>query len=283
MVMLTTGTRVSRCLLLGLVLLGGLVLASGLPSTASADDQVIHETMREFYRTGKYVMYVSGERQAEARIYHSRRAGAFLVLGSAYGKPLVIQPREKTVSELGADEVAERPDKGVDVVADATIASLGAVRLDKGGMAIDVEGLLARLQPQPYLLGVKNAEEVLLHSPEYERAGSSYRPRAADIKRIKASASEIEVIVYFGSWCPTCKRLLPRIIKVDEAIAGSNVKITYYGLPKGRAMSKDANVRRHRVKRIPTAVVLKDGKAVGQITSKGLGRPEAAILSALGK
>ncbi len=264
-------------IVLSLAAMGSVGLAG-----AAADEQLTHETLREFYRTGKYRMFISGKAQADARIYHSRRAGAFLVLASDYGKPLLIQPREKVISALKEDEVAERPDKGVDLVKGATITKLGALRLDAGGMAIKVEGLLARLQPQPHLLGANDAEAVLLHSPEYERGSNAYKPRSGDIAKINKAGKEIEVVVYFGSWCPTCKRLLPRILRVDKEIAGSKVKITYYGLPKGRAMRNDSNVRSDRISRIPTGVIRVDGKSVGKISSKAFSRPETAIARALG-
>jgi thiol-disulfide isomerase/thioredoxin len=268
----------AHLLLVGLVLLmPPLLMPRLIAPAAAADDELIHETLREFYRSGKYVLYIDGQADTKSRIYHSRRAGAFLVLGSSYGKPLLVQPRETTISALSEDQVAERPDKGVDVLAEAKVTKLGAIRLDKGGMAIKVEGLLARLQPQPYLLGAKDAATVLLHSPEYQRAGAAYRPRAADVKRIKAGTKEIEVVVFFGSWCPSCRRLLPRILRVDEAIAGSKIKVTYYGLPKGKAMRRDPEARKRGIKRIPTGIVLVDGRAVGTISSRGWSRPEKAL------
>ena len=272
--------RLVALLALGAVL-GCLPLgAAGVlaPRAASADDQIIHATFREFYRTGKYTLYIDGTDQEDARIYQSRRAGAFLVLGSSHGKALLLEPREKTVSDVPIAQVAERPDKGVDLVKDAEITRLGELRIDKGGLAVALEGLRARLQPQPYLIGRKSAEDVLLHSPEYERAGSSYTPSASDIRKIKAADEEVEVVVFFGSWCPTCKMLLPRILKVNEAIEGSKLKITYYGLhKKGSGAPPDKNLDRYGVKHIPTGVVLVDGKHRGNISSRSFSRPERAL------
>lgn len=247
--------------------------------SASADETLIHPSLREFFRVGRYDMYINGSQQSTARIYQSRRAGAFLVTGSSYGKPLLLQPREKLVSTVPAEQIAERPDKGLDVVRGAKIEKLGELRIDRGGMAISIEGLRARLQPQPHLIGPKNAEQVILHSPEYGRAATSYRPRAADIQRIRSANSEFEVIVVFGTWCPTCTRLLPRILKVDEAIAGSKIKITYYGLAKKQGGRSDPAGAKFGVTRVPTAIVMVNGRNRGQISSKNLTRPERAIAS----
>ena len=262
---------------MGLMLMALVMLA---PARASADD-TIDETLREFYRTGKWILYVSGEVQKQARVYHSRRAGAFLIMGSSYDQPLLIEPREKKVSSLPEDQVAVRPDKGLDVVAGAPKEELGTFRFDGSDVAIDVEGLVARLQPRPYLLGLHEIEEVLLHTPEYERDAEAYQPDADDVEKLKAATRKLEVVVFFGTWCPTCRRLLPRILSVDQAIAGSGVHISYYGLPKGNAMKQDAEARKNDIKRIPTGVVYVDGRRVGEISSTAWSRPERALRLAL--
>ena len=252
--------------------------ASGAWAPAvDADEPLIHPTLREFYRTGKYAIYIDGKSQDDARIYQSRRAGAFLVVGSDHGNVLIFQPREREVNEVHPDQVALRPDGGVDVLNDAEIERVGELRIDRGGMAVRSGDLVSRLQPQPYLVGPKKAEDVLLHSPEYARAGASYDPSDADIRRIRSAAREVEVLVFFGTWCPTCRRLLPRILKVDEAIDGANIKITYYGLDKGPGVPRDPNLDRYDVRNIPTGVVLVDGRAVGQISSRDWSRPERAL------
>ena len=254
------------------------VLFGGAPTTA---EDPIHPELREFFRTGKYALYISGTEQAKARFFHSRRAGAFLILGSDFGQALLIRPRAKTVTALSPDDVAERPDGGMDVVAKAELQELGAIRLERRDVLINVEGLTARLQPRKYLLGLKEAADLTLHTPEYERKGKPYRLRPSETKRLKSEKRDVKVRVFFGSWCHTCTRLLPRIIKVDQVLADSNIEFDYYGLPKVPAMGRDPQARKHRIKRIPTALVYVDGKLIGRISSTGLSCPEAAICNLL--
>lgn len=263
----------SMLLVLLLVCIGGLASRAAIAD----DEPLIHPTLREFYRTGKYAIFIDGKAQHAARIFQSRRAGGFLVLDTDYGKPLLFLPRQRVVSTVSIDDVPLRPDKGMDVLNKANIVELGELRIDRGGMAINIDGLTSRLQPQRYLVGPKSAEEVLLHSPEYGRAGASYQPSAADVRKIKSADRDVEVVVFFGTWCPTCRRLLPRILKVDGAIDGAKIRITYYGLDKGPGVKPDPKLSHYGVKHIPTGVVLVDGKAVGQISSRNLSRPERAI------
>jgi len=262
----------------GVVLLG--LLWSAAP--AQADDP-IHPLLREFFRTGRYALYISAKEQRKARIFHSRRAGAFLILDSDYGRALLIEPRVKKVVALSADEVAQRPDGGMDVVADATFEDLGGFRLERRDVLINVKGLTARLQPRKYLLGLHEAADLTLHTPEYERKGRRYRVRASEIRRLKAFPADVRVRVFFGSWCHTCARLLPRVLKVGNALSDSKIEFEYYGLPPVPAMGRDLEARRHQITHIPTALVYVGGKQVGRINSIGLSCPEAAFRKVLGR
>ena len=241
----------------------------------------IHSELREFFLTGKYILYISQKAQ-NAKIYHSRGAGAFLVLGSDFGRALLIEPKTRTVSALPEEKVARRPDGGMDVVADAPIEKLGSFSLSRGDVVISAPELKARLRPQPYLIGLKTGEELILHTPEYERDGSSYRPNATAIRSLRGATQPVVMRVYFGSWCHTCSRLLPRILKVEKALEGTNIRFEYYGLPKGaRAMARDPLARRYGIKRIPTGLVSVDGRSAGRIDSTQFAKPEAALLELL--
>ena len=279
------GSTRTRFALRSVVVLGVLIAAffcaslSGGTEVYAAPDPT-HPELREFFPTGKYVLVLGGKQESGARILHSRKAGAFLILRSSYGRALLIQPKGKIVSAIDEDQVAARPDGGVDVVADAKIEKLGNFSLQGGDVAIRLADLRARLRPQPYLMGVKTAQDLILHTPEYERNGRTYQPSRKDIARLKDLSREMVVRVYFGTWCHTCSRLLPRILKVEKALEGSRVKFEYYGLPKGaRAMAKDPLARRYGIKRIPTGVVTFGGRSAGQVNSTQLARPEAALVA----
>ncbi|MDJ0522529.1 MAG: thioredoxin family protein [Planctomycetota bacterium] len=250
------------------------------PRDASADD--VHKSLRDFGRSGQYTLYISQKVQKKARIFHSRRAGAFLILDSDFGKPWLVLPRQRKVATVPADALVDPKAKTINLKADAKLEELGSVRIQGRDFLIKVEGLVARMRPQAYAIGPLNAEELLLHSPEYERGVQRYRPRSSDVQALVDCATPTEVIIFFGTWCPTCKRLLPRILHVDRAIQGSSIKITYYGLPKSRGgVRSDPEARRNGVTRVPTGVIYANGRRVGTINSRGLSRPENALCGAL--
>jgi len=264
--------------LVALALAAFAVAALGGSAVRPAEAGPLHPEWQAFFPTGKYVLYISGKLQAKARILHSRRAGAFLVMDSEYGRALLIEPKTKKVSAIDPDEIAEGPDKGLDVVEHAKIQPLGTLRRDHGDVVIKVAGLVARLRPQQYLIGLQKADDLVLHTPEYERNGRGYKPGKNEITLLEESGKEAVVRVYFGSWCHTCARLLPRILRVEKALEGSKIQFEYYGLPKGaKAMARDPLARRNNIRRIPTGLVTIDGRVAGRINSTAFGRPERAL------
>ena len=93
------------------------LLAVALSPSAAAKEEV-HKTLREFGPSGQYTLYISQKRQAKARIFHSRRAGAFLILDSDYGKPWLVLPRDKKVATVPAAAVLNADSRSIDLKAD---------------------------------------------------------------------------------------------------------------------------------------------------------------------
>ena len=70
---------------------------------------------------------------------------------------------------------------------------------------------------------------------------------------------------------------VPRILRVDQELEGSKIKIVYYGLPRGGALRSEPEARKAGITRVPMGVMKVDGKVIGKISSRDLSRPEAAL------
>jgi thiol-disulfide isomerase/thioredoxin len=79
---------------------------------------------------------------------------------------------------------------------------------------------------------------------------------------------QVNIDVYFGTWCPHCKEVVPKFMKSIEVAANPNLKISYTGLPKNFGESDLARAR--DLKQIPTFIFSKGGKEFGRLP-----RPEA--------
>lgn len=265
--------RITPALLLGSLL----VLLTG---TASADTS-IHTRWQDFKPSGTYV-FTQGDKQVdEARIYHSRRAAAFLVTEIEFDGVLLLEPRKSAVSKVAKDAVVKAKDGTYALKADAKVESLGKFTRMRRNLVIRVKGLEAELKPNPPLLAWKLCDDLRKHSPEYCLDAKAFELDEKAVKALQGFKGVGRVNVYFGSWCPTCTRYLGRLMRLEQALEKTKIKFQYYGLPKPPAMYRDPEVRAHRIRKLPSAVIYKDGKKKELIASSRWSKPAAQLARVL--
>lgn len=84
----------------------------------------------------------------------------------------------------------------------------------------------------------------------------------ADFDEKMAGAKGLVLVKFWAEWCTPCKKLAPTIEELADEYEG---KVTVF------SMDCDANPRtpqRFSIKGIPTCVLFRDSKTVGQLTGK---------------
>lgn len=233
--------------------------------------------LRDFQPSGDYLLVLDGEEVPKAEVYRSQRAAAFLVLSSKIPTPVLISPRTGGVESVHLMKVAKRKDGSIDLLADATLSRLGSFTLDGEEVVFKIEGKEARLRPRPPLVGEQELEGLLAHSPEYRQGATAYNPDPQALGALRGQSRPVTVRVFFGSWCDHCKQHLPHLIKVEEELDGSEIDFDYYGLPRPPQAWDDAEVKRLKVKGVPTAIVYIGGKEAGRLFGNDWLRPESAL------
>lgn len=232
-----------------------------------------------FQPNGDYSVVIDGKKVPNAEVYLNERVPAFLILTSALPTPVLLSPRAQSVESVHVMKVAKQKDGSVNLLADATLASLGSFQMEGENVVFDAEGKKVALQPRPALLGLKKAADLKGYSPEYGRIAQAYKPDPQAIAALKKEGQPVTVRVFFGSWCGFCKRFVPNVIKVEEALQGSKLKFEYYGLP--RDIPSDAQAKKYNVSSVPSGIVYRNGKEVGRIVGNEWQSPESAIRKAL--
>jgi thiol-disulfide isomerase/thioredoxin len=237
--------------------------------------------LRDFQPSGDFVLEVDGEAAAGAEILFSDRVPGYLLLSSKLPEPTLILPASGTVETLSLMKLARRAGGVVDILADAELVPAGRFTIEKDGEQIRfaVGERRVVMKPKPYLLGLQKLETMLGYGPEYRTAASAYRPDEATLAALRGQGQAVRVRVYFGSWCPTCKRLVPNVLKVAEALAGSRVAFEFYGLPK--QFDGEPAAEADDVHGVPTGVVWVGGREVGRIEGDGWRRPESTLRAIL--
>jgi thiol-disulfide isomerase/thioredoxin len=256
-----TMNRIARSV--SLAALAGLLLTA-LPTLAQVPSDAV---LRDFVPTGDYLLKVGGKEVPKARIYFSERAAAYLVVTSAFDSPVLLSPRGGSVETVNLMKVVKRDDGTIDLLADATLQALGRFQVDGQEIAFRVGGQEARLAPNPPLVGTHPIADLLAHSPEYGHGAALYHPDDGVLAQLRQRAQPVEVRVFFGSWCPHCKRYLPNVLKVQEELEGSKIAFEYYGVASPPEGWQDPELLRLGVHGVPTAIVYVGGKELGRITS----------------
>ena len=231
-----------------------------------------------------YLVTLDGA-EIEARVWQSRIAGEMLILSGQLASPVRLVLREARAETVQFMKVDERDDGGVTVLPDASDRQLGkfTVSKDAAGVAFGMDGKTVELRQKPPLLGSQDLGGMKGYSRDYVRLAEQYKPSQAFIDRLRAESRPVRVEVYFGSWCPFCQEMVPRMMRVAEELDGSKIEVGFYGLPQGAAFEADPKAKALDIHGVPTGVVYIAGKEIGRIQSNGWKIPELTLNSMLVK
>jgi len=118
----------------------------------------------------------------------------------------------------------------------------------------------------PMALGVVQRE--LLSEPPFQEFAATYdtvQPADEFVQMIKQVKSNVDVMVFFGTWCSDSKRDVPRFLKLADSAGIGNERITLYGLDRTKR-SPDGLTETYGIERVPTIIFLKEGREIGRIT-----------------
>jgi thiol-disulfide isomerase/thioredoxin len=175
------------------------------------------------------------------------------------------------------DKVVEREDGNVYLLADVEPCDVCPFRLVSGKVTFEVQDHKACLVPSPPLLGPLEREDLLEHTPEYEREGELYEPDEKIVEKLKGVEEEVDVRVVFGSWCPTCRRYVPLILRVAEALEGSKIRFRYHGIPSPPDVWNDPVFKSTGLRHVPVVEVRVGEKVLGRFCGNECARPEVRL------
>ena len=257
---------------LAILLLAIVFLAAG-PSAA----QPLASSVLTGFQDAGFDMILQGRVLPDARVLQSQEAGAILILSSELGSPVLIRLREQSVETVKLMKVNEKPDGSVDLLPDPTLDMLGKyqVNAERTGVTFSVNGAPAEIREKAPLLGSQDFAGMESYDPSYGRSAAAYTPSNPIIERLGKATGDVEVVIFFGSWCPACSQMVPKMMRVAKELEGSAINFDFYGLPRG--ISSDPRAKETGIESVPTGVVLVDGKEVGRIQGNSWKVPELAL------
>lgn len=152
-------------------------------------------------------------------------------------------------------------------------------------------GSIAAAQPAAeknrILTGACNKDSLLAEpfNKWYTSGFESYQPHAATIRALKGiSTADLQVEVFFGTWCGDSKREVPRFLKLLEQISFPDKKLRLIALGGSDSLVKQSPGHEEAGKgifRVPTFIISKNGIELGRINEYPVYSLEKDLLALL--
>ncbi len=231
-------------------------------------------SIENFHPIGDYVLEIDEKPAPNTEFYLAEHKPAVLILAADLPGAVVLLPGDQSVQTVPAADVDRKPDGFIDLGMDSA-TDQGNLQILASWIRFSVDGHSLTMKERPWLLGKQEIPSMENHNPEYVWRSNRYTPDPEVIQALARRTTEVQVQVFFGSWCPHCKHRVPLMMKVDEALSGSPIQIDYYGLPRGWSRHPVAGPL--KITSVPTAIVFVDGKEVGRIKDNQWDVPETAL------
>jgi thiol-disulfide isomerase/thioredoxin len=91
---------------------------------------------------------------------------------------------------------------------------------------------------------------------------------ATAVNAFKTNADKFKIIAFGGTWCHDTQNLLPLFYRVVDKSGYDEKNITLLGVDRAKTTINDLQVK-YGVTRVPTFIVMHDGKEVGRVVEYG--------------
>lgn len=131
------------------------------------------------------------------------------------------------------------------------------------------------------LVGPAGREAILERCPAWQAVVAAYQPDPAALDKLRGLTREVRVEVYFGSWCADSEAHVSAFFKVLDLADTPLLAASYAGVPEAKD-AREPYVRERGVTKLPTFVVLVDGREAGRIVETPRKSVEADLVKILG-
>jgi thiol-disulfide isomerase/thioredoxin len=96
---------------------------------------------------------------------------------------------------------------------------------------------------------------------------------ALAVNAFQTNASKFKMIVFGGTWCGDTQNLLPVFYRLVDKSGYADKNITLIGVDRAKTTVEDLHTK-YGITRVPTFIVMHDGKEVGRVVEYGSGSIE---------
>lgn len=124
--------------------------------------------------------------------------------------------------------------------------------------------------PKPDMTGPVTRAEIDAQKFEWIKNGmgeskKEFASKKKEIETLKKNLKDVDVEVFFGSWCGDTHEQMPVFLALMDAVKPNGPKSILF-VARDRKKNTGTYKGTRNIERLPTFVFLKDGKEIGRIT-----------------
>jgi hypothetical protein len=132
------------------------------------------------------------------------------------------------------------------------------------------------------LAGPTTREAILEIRPSWRDLVASYQPDAQALDKLRGLAREVRIEVFFGTWCPDSMAHVSALFKILDLADTPLLQPRYVAIPEDKAKRAPYLGGRTDITKLPTFIILVDGREAGRIVETPKKSVEADLVKILG-
>jgi thiol-disulfide isomerase/thioredoxin len=218
--------------------------------------------------TYDWSLEVEGVLSLDALFFRERTSDRLLILPVGSAEVALLDQTGKTITPLRRDQIrvsadGETADLDPRAVERRPVSSQYTLDAQRGAVLFYLGSKRMKILMRAPLQGPTTQEEIFKHSPVYRKGMEAYRPEPGPVQSIKGHRGAVKIEVYFGTWCPHCKIVVPQFMKSIAEAASRELSVEYIGVP--RRFDQWPPSRSKGVRGLPTLIFYRDGMEFGRI------------------
>lgn len=109
--------------------------------------------------------------------------------------------------------------------------------------------------------GLMFGEFEISYKQEYE----NYNPENIFVEDIKVRLDSLRIIIVLGTWCGDSKEQVPRFLRLLDDMNFNSDSLTIIGVDRYKTAG-ELDIQWMKIERVPTFIVMKNGREKGRIT-----------------
>jgi thiol-disulfide isomerase/thioredoxin len=115
-------------------------------------------------------------------------------------------------------------------------------------------------------------EQLYREFPEWKELAARYTPKDEIVRKLRKVALRIDIVLFLGTWCQDANDEVPKLLKIYAEAGNAGFSLKIYAVDR-KKREESGLAEKLRLDRVPTIVLLQEGKELGRIVEK----PHASI------